>query len=173
MGTCSHDVRPAQNSEGVLMNFDQAFEKLIAHEGGFVDDRRDPGGATKYGISKRSYPDEDIPAMTLDRAKQIYRRDYWLPTGCDSVPDALKLQLFDMAVNSGVKQAIKTMQQAACVPADGVIGPQTLAAIQTMAPARFVARFNGVRLAFMAGLTQWPAFSRGWALRIADNLLEA
>ena len=156
-----------------MMNFDQAFEKLIAHEGGFVDDRRDPGGATKYGISKRSYPNEDIHGMTLERAKLLYHRDYWLPSGCESVPDALKLQLFDMAVNSGVKAAIKAMQQAACVPADGVIGPQTLTAIKAMQPARFVARFNGVRLAFMAGLTQWPAFSRGWALRIADNLLEA
>jgi lysozyme family protein len=156
-----------------MMNFEQAFEKLLSHEGGYVNDRRDPGGETRYGISKRSYPNEDIAGMTLERAKLIYHRDYWLPSGCEVVPDALKLQLFDMSVNSGVKAAIKAMQQAACVPADGVIGPQTLTAIRAMQPARFVARFNGVRLAFMAGMAQWPAFSRGWALRIADNLLEA
>ena len=58
------------------MTFDQAFQKLIGHEGGFVDHPSDPGGATKYGISKRSYPGEDIPGLTLDRAKTIYRRDF-------------------------------------------------------------------------------------------------
>lgn len=155
------------------MNFDQAFEKLISREGGYVNDRRDPGGETRYGISKRSYPGEDIAEMTLERAKLLYKRDYWGPAGCDAVPDALKLQLFDMAINSGVKQSIKTLQRAAYADVDGILGPQTLMAVQSMPAPRLIARFNGVRLAFMAGLAQWPAFSRGWALRIADNLLEA
>jgi lysozyme family protein len=155
------------------MNFDEAFEKLIGHEGGYVDNRLDPGGETKFGISKRSYPGEDIPNLTLERAKEIYARDYWGPAGCDAVPDAAKLQLFDMAVNSGPKTAVQTLQRAIGATPDGVLGPLTLQALQSMPPARFVARFNGARLAYMAELPTWPAFSRGWARRIAKNLMEA
>ena len=155
------------------MNFDQAFEKLLGHEGGFVDHRADPGGATKYGITQRSYPGEDIRNLTKERAKEIYLRDFWGPAGCDSVPEAVKLQLFDMAVNSGVRGAIKTLQKAVGETQDGILGPLTLQAVQSMPPARFVARFNGARLAFMAELPHWVSFGRGWARRIAENLMEA
>ena len=154
------------------MNFDEAFEKLIGHEGGYVNNPADPGGETNYGISRRSYPGEDIKGMTLARAKTIYARDFWGPAGCDALFDAAKFQVFDMAVNSGVTAAIKTVQRAVAATPDGKLGPLTLQAIQSMPPARFVARFNGQRLAYMAGLSHWPAFSRGWALRIADNLME-
>lgn len=155
------------------MNFEQAFEKLIGHEGGYVNDRRDKGGETKFGISKRSYPGEDIAGMTLERAREIYARDYWGPAGCDGLPDGAKLQVFDMAVNSGVKTAIRTVQRAIGETADGVLGPRTLMAIQSMPAPRFIARFNGARLAYMAALNDWPAFGRGWANRIAMNLMEA
>lgn len=155
------------------MNFETAFAKLMQHEGGFVDHPSDPGGATNYGISQRSYPGEDIRGMTTERAAHIYRRDFWGPAGCDAVPPEVKFDLFDMAVNSGISRAVKTLQQAAGVTADGVLGPQTLQAVQSMPATRLMARFNGRRLAFMAGLSNWPAFSRGWALRIADNLMEA
>lgn len=155
------------------MNFDQSFERLIGHEGGIVDHPDDPGGLTKYGISQRSYPGEDIRGMTLARAKAIYLRDYWGPAGCDALPEAAKFQAFDMAVNSGITAAVKAIQRAVGAAPDGVLGPLTLQAIQSMPAPRFVARFNGQRLAFMAGLANWPTFSRGWALRIADNLMEA
>jgi lysozyme family protein len=157
------------------MDFDTAFQRLIGHEGGYVNDPRDPGGETKFGISQRSYPGEDIPGLTLERAKAIYRRDFWGPAGCDAVPDGIKFDLFDMAVNSGVKPAVRTLQRAAGLAersVDGVLGPQTLRAVQAMPPAWLTARFNGARLAFMADLTNWPAFSRGWAKRIAANLME-
>jgi len=155
------------------MNFDQAFETLIGHEGGYVNDPRDPGGETKYGISKRAYPGEDIAGMTLERARELYRRDYWGPAGCDAVPDVVKFDLFDMAVNSGVKTAIRTLQRAVGTDDDGVLGPVTLQAIQSMHASRLVARFNGHRLQFMSSLATWPAFGRGWANRIAKNLMEA
>lgn len=154
------------------MNFDDAFDKLIAHEGGYVNDRRDLGGETKFGISKVAYPMEDIANLTLERARTIYRVDYWGAAGCDGVPDCAKLQLFDMAVNSGVHTAIRTVQRAVGTAPDGVMGPNTLQAVQSMAPARFVARFNGQRLAFLSDLSTWPAFGRGWARRVADNLME-
>ena len=155
------------------MNFDAAFEKLIGHEGGYVNHPEDPGGATKFGISQRSYPGENIRDMTLDRAKEIYQRDFWGPVGCDVAPDAIRFDLFDMAVNSGVRAATKMLQRVVGATEDGIIGPLTLQAIQSMPGPRLVARFNGHRLEFMAGLSTWPAFGRGWARRIASNLKDA
>ena len=155
------------------MNFEQAFERLIGHEGGYVNNPADPGGETNFGISKRSYPMENIRGMTLARAKALYLRDYWGPAGCDAVPDGLKFDLFDMAVNSGVTTAIRTLQNSVGAAADGIIGPRTLQAINSMPAPRLVARFNGWRLAFMANTPQWDTFGRGWARRIAANLKEA
>ena len=155
------------------MNFDLAFEWLVGHEGGYVDHPSDPGGRTKYGISQRSYPGEYIEGMTLERAKAIYLRDYWGPAGCDAVPDGIKFDLFDMAVNSGVKTAIRTLQRTVGVGDDGILGPITLQAVASMPALRFVARFNGHRLQFMTSLLTWQAYSKGWVNRIAKNLIEA
>lgn len=163
------------------MNFDQAFEMLRGHEGGFTKRRDDPGNftpsgelkGTKFGISARSYPGEDIENLTLERAKAIYLRDFWGPAGCDAVPDGIKFDLFDMAVNSGVGTAVKTLQKAAGAPPDGVLGPMTLQAINSLPAPRLIARFNGERLDFMTTLPTWVAFGKGWARRIAANLRQA
>jgi lysozyme family protein len=88
------------------------------------------------------------------------------------VPDAIKYDLFDMAVHSGVITAIKTLQRTVGVNDDGNLGPITLQAVTSMPALRFVARFNGARLQFMSALPTWPSFGRGWANRIAKNLLE-
>lgn len=161
---------------GVEMNFDQAFEKLIGHEGGYVSAQQaklnsDPGGETKYGISKRSYPDEDIANLTLERAKQIYQQDYWTPAGCDLLPDGVRFDVFDMAVNSGVRASVKMLQQCVGVNTDGIIGPKTLQAVRNMPPTQLSARLNGARLVFMTTLPNWLPNSRGWARRIASNLM--
>ena len=153
------------------MTFDQAFERLIGHEGDYVFHPKDPGGETKYGISKRSYPNEDIKNLTLERAKEIAFQDYWLAAGCPAVPEAVRFDLFDMAYNSGVDRAIKTLQEAAGSEPDGVFGQYTLIAINQMGPETVSKRFTGHRLRFMASLKTWPAFGRGWARRIADNLI--
>ncbi len=153
------------------MNFDEAFERLLGHEGGYVNDPRDPGGETKFGISKRSYPGEDIKNLTLGRAKQIYARDFWGPAGCDTVPDGIRFDLFDMAVNSGVKAAVRTLQRTVGETPDGVLGPLTLQALGNLDATRVAIRFNAQRLVFMASLPTWPAFGRGWANRIASNLM--
>ncbi|QOR55199.1 MAG: hypothetical protein SHS37scaffold296_16 [Burkholderiales phage 68_11] len=155
------------------MNFDQAFERVLGHEGGYVNDPRDPGGETKFGISRLAYPGEDIAGMTIERAREIYRRDYWGPAGCDAVPDGAKLPLFDAAVNSGVKTAIKLLQRAAGVSPDGILGPLTLQALQSMPAPRLVARLAGQRLALLVSLPTWSTYSRGWTLRVVDQLLEA
>lgn len=152
------------------MNFDQAFERLIGHEGGYVADSRDPGGETKFGISKRAYPHLDIKALTLHDAKDIYRRDFWQRVRGDELPREFAFQALDAAVNHGIGNAVRWMQRAAGVADDGVIGPVTLAAVQRAQPADLVLRFNAERLRFYAKLTTFDAFGRGWVNRVAGNL---
>lgn len=154
------------------MIFDEAFIRLLGHEGGYVNSPKDPGGETNWGISKRSYPQIDIASLSESDAKAIYRRDFWDKVRADELPSAARFDVFDAAVNSGVAQSIKWLQRSLGVAVDGVIGPQTLAASRTMAGSMIKARFNGHRLMFMASLKTWPAFSGGWARRIAANLLE-
>ena len=153
------------------MTFDQVFDKLISHEGGYVNDPHDPGGETKFGISKRSYPALDIASLTLVDAKAIYKRDFWDRAQCDKMHPDLAFDLFDGAVNSGIGQAIRWLQRAVGVADDGVVGPLTLASINRENDTSAVqARFNGHRLAFMTNLSTWQAFGKGWARRIAVNL---
>ena len=155
------------------MKFDDAFKRLIGHEGGLSDDPNDPGGLTKYGISQRSYPNVDIKALTLDDAKAIYKRDYWNAVQMEHLPEGIRFDLFDMAVNSGVSQAVKMLQRAVGAGEDGKLGPVTIAAVRDLSDAQVVARFNGARLMFMTNLMTWQHFGKGWARRIAANLLEA
>lgn len=88
-----------------MAEFDKAFDIVIGEEGGYVNDPNDPGGETKFGISKRSYPDVDIPNLSVDAAKAIYLRDYWYRLHLDSEPWAIALLLFDTAVNQGASYA--------------------------------------------------------------------
>jgi lysozyme family protein len=156
-----------------MMDFESAFNRLIGVEGSYVNDPADPGGETKYGISKATYPQEDIPNLTLDHAKALYLRDFWGPAGCDAVPDGLKYTLFDMAVNSGVRTAVRNLQQAVGEKEDGVLGPHTLQAVQAMGPSRVMARFQGYRLYMMTDLKTWPSYGKGWAKRVARDLMGA
>lgn len=152
------------------MTFDKAFELLIGHEGGYVNHPADPGGETKYGVSKRAYPTEDIKNLTLDRAKLIYARDYWEAAGCNEWPEAIRFDVFDVAVNSGVGTAIKMVQRACFAEVDGKLGPKTRLAVKAMNPLVLLARINGARLEYMTDLPTWSTFGRGWAKRIAANL---
>jgi len=155
------------------MTFDECFAKLIGHEGGYTAGKNDPGGETKYGISKRSYPHLDIADLNLDDAKAIYKRDFWDRAQCDRLHPDLAFQVFDGAVNSGIGNSIRWLQEASGVAVDGVVGPLTLRKVGDMEPSIIIARYNGVRLKFMASLSTWDVFGRGWARRIAANLMEA
>ena len=155
-----------------IARFDAAFKALIDHEGGYVNHPKDPGGETKFGITKRSYPHLNIRDLTLDDARAIYRRDFWDRLQCDALPLAARFQVFDAAVNSGPGNAARWLQAAAGVAQDGLIGPATRQAVDAMHPAALVARFNAARLLFMTSLSTWPTFSRGWARRIAAILQE-
>lgn len=155
-----------------MMDFDTAFTRLLGHEGGYVNHKADPGGETNWGISKRSYPTLNIATLTEWDARQIYKRDFWDKLKADELPEAVRYAVFDGAVNSGIGQSSMWLQRAVGVADDGVIGPKTLAACRSLAGSMVKARYCGHRLAFMAGLSTWPAFSRGWAKRIAANLIE-
>lgn len=112
--------------------FERAFALVVGIEAGYVNDPNDPGGETKYGISKRSYPHLDIASLTLDDAKGIFAADYWRECSCDQMPWPLCLFVFDMAVNQGQPVAKVMLQRTLGVTADGVIGPVTLAAAGRM-----------------------------------------
>lgn len=94
------------------MSFDRAWEFTKRWEGGYVHDKDDSGGETKYGISKKAYPNLDIKRLTEEQAKELYRHDYWNSAGCDSLPGSLGVALFDSAVNCGVTRALSWLDKA-------------------------------------------------------------
>ena len=150
--------------------FDYFIERVLVHEGGYVNDPRDPGQETRWGISKRAYPHLDIRNLTRAQAIDIYRRDFWQRVRGDELPREFAFQALDAAVNHGIGNAVRWMQRAAGVADDGVIGPVTLAAVQRAQPADLVLRFNAERLRFYAKLTTFGTFGRGWVNRVAGNL---
>ena len=153
--------------------FDLLVERVLSHEGGYVNDPRDPGQETRWGISKRAYPHLDIRNLTRAQAVDIYRRDFWQRVRGDELPREFAFQALDAAVNHGIGNAVRWMQRAAGVADDGVIGPVTLAAVQRAQPADLVLRFNAERLRFYAKLTTFATFGRGWVNRVAGNLEHA
>lgn len=150
--------------------FPALIERVLSHEGGYVNDPRDPGGETKFGIAKRSYPAVDIRNLTREGAMAIYERDFWARVQGDRLPRAFAFQALDAAVNHGIGNAVRWMQRAAGVADDGVIGPMTLAAVARTEPADLVLAFNAERLEFYAKLQTFDTFGRGWTRRVAGNL---
>lgn len=137
------------------------IEGIIEREGGYVDHPKDPGGRTKYGISQRSYPGEDIQGMSIARASAIYRRDFIEKYGIDQLDDYRTAELvLDWLVHSGTL-AIRTLQRRLDVGVDGVVGPQTIARLKQVEP-RQILRW---RLEFLIGLTGHP-FIKGWVNRL-------
>lgn len=120
-------------------------DKIVAREGGYVNDPDDPGGATKYGVTlatlrrlrldltgDRRINRADVRAMTRERARDIYIRDYFLRPQIDKLPETLQASVFDMTVNAGAN-GVKILQRLLRdmghrVAIDGAIGPQTLRA---------------------------------------------
>lgn len=150
------------------IDFDTAFARLMSAEGGYSNDPNDPGGETKYGISKRSYPHINIKDLTLDGAKAIYRADFWDVLGAAN--SAIKFQAFDFAVNSGIQTAIRKLQAAIGVADDGHWGPLSAERLASMDLNDVLMRFAAERLLFMTNLSKWDNHGRGWARRIANNL---
>lgn len=167
-----------------MITFEEAFARLIGHEGGYSDDPADNGNwtggkrgagllkGTKYGIAANTYGHLDIKNLTLDQAKAIYREDFWDVIGGSAHP-AIKFQLFDAAVNHGRGNAVRLLQRAVRVADDGIWGPVSQAALYAMPHNDVLLRFLGHRLKLWASLKSFDQFGRGWTRRGAENLLLA
>lgn len=145
--------------------FDEAFEFLMIEEGGYVNDPKDCGGETKYGICKRSYPELDIPSLTKEKAKDIYKKDYWDACKCEDLPRPFDILVFDTAVNMGNIPAIKILQKTFSVKVDGIIGPETLKAAQSKRKGTKT-RFMLYRLLEYTEKCNWENYKRGWFNRL-------
>jgi lysozyme family protein len=157
--------------------FGRALPRVLAHEGGYVNDPADPGGATNKGVTYRVYdayrarkglPTQDVRNISPAEVADIYRLQYWNAVHGDELPPGLDYVLFDGAVNSGPSQSIKWLQRAlGNVVVDGQIGQATLAAVMAHGrPADLVDAVCDRRLAFLRALKTWPRFGKGWSARV-------
>jgi lysozyme family protein len=154
--------------------FNKVFDRVISHEGGYVNNPADPGGETKFGISKRSYPNVDIANLSLEQAREIYRLDFWEEIDGDNLSFPLAYQLFDFAVNSGISTAIRYLQRSLGVADDGHWGPHSRTAMDEFIHLRgqndLLMYLIAERQLFQTRLKAWKDFGRGWAVRNALNL---
>ncbi|MBB4041397.1 lysozyme family protein [Microvirga flocculans] len=154
--------------------FEQAVAIVLLHEGGFVQHPRDPGGATKFGITRetlsrargRPVSSEDVRDLTRVEAADIYRRLYWEAVRADELPPGLDLAVFDLAVHSGASRAASMLQAQLAVETDGIIGPVTLAAASAADAPAAIRALTRSRLDFLARLPTSPIFGRGWRRRV-------
>ena len=110
------------------MKFNTACAFVLKWEGQISESPSDPGGLTKFGISSRQFPEVRKLEFSEADAIAIYKEKYWTACKCEELPEALAFMLFDAAVNQGQTQAIRMLQRTINVPADGVMGPETIAA---------------------------------------------
>ena len=150
------------------MEFDEAVIFILENEGGYVKDPDDSGGETKFGISKRSYPNLNIKDLTKEQAKTIYWLDYWLKINGDNLPDHIRLSVFDFAVNAGVVTAVKMLQRLAGVKQDGKVGPVTCEAAKKIS----VTGYANARIRYYNNLVKKrpkdKRFISGWRKRTFD-----
>lgn len=155
-----------------MSSFDDAFAALIGNEGGFVDDPRDPGGATRWGVTQRvarahGYTG-DMRTLPLETAKAIAKAVYWDPLHLDEFDPRVAFQLLDCNYNGG--QTVRWAQAASGAAVDGRMGPATIAALKVVDPHAFVLSFLSQRLLYLTNLSTWASFGKGWSRRIASNL---
>ena len=153
---------------------DKCLETIInKFEGGsqIVNHSDDPGGLTKYGISKKSYPDLDIENLSYQESVAIYRKDYAKKIKFDKlclISPKFAFSMLDFAINSGPERAIKSAQEISKVVKDGIIGPQTLAGLTRLNDGEGNLAFllNAERARFLATLSTFDTFGRGWMRRV-------
>lgn len=142
-------------------------------EGGYVNDPKDNGGETKYGISKKSYPQLDIASLSRDQATGIYHRDYWRGVSGDLLPPGVGFIVADCAVHHGQLQAIKWLQEVLKVDVDGIIGPQTIGAARSADRDDLIARLTTRRIVGMSGHADWKTYRNGWITRWVRMAMES
>lgn len=155
-------------------SFETALERVLKHEGGYVNDPRDAGGETNYGITvavARAFGYQGaMRSIPMNVVASIYRTKYWDKLGCDRYHFALAYQLFDAGVNHGLGNARRMLQRAVGALDDGIIGDETKKAIDKCGVYKTVDLFNAERIAFYTKLSKFPTFGRGWMNRMVENL---
>lgn len=165
-----------------MSSFETTFSRTIGHEGKFQANPKDRGNwtggkegvgelkGTKWGLAAMTYPNLDIANITLEQAKEIYYNDWWLKLKMERWPNVMKYQMFDAAFNHGSGRANQFLQFAARVKDDGVIGPNTIKAVNMTDQNDLVLRFLAKRLRYFTEVKTWAEFSKGWSLRVAQCL---
>jgi lysozyme family protein len=161
-------------------NFDKAFLQTLKHEGGYVNDKRDPGGMTNLGVTKRVWEEwtgkkaseADMRALTPEKVKPLYKARYWDKVKGDELPSGIDFVMYDFAVNSGPSRAIRTAQRITGTKQDGVFGPNTMARIMAYVEENdaetFVITYQDERLLFLQSLSTFQTFGKGWTRRVTE-----
>ncbi len=158
-------------------SYDEALRRVLEHEGGYSNDVGDSGGPTMYGITlhdarmywKHDATADDVRHMPLAVAKDIYRSKYWDAMRCDELPAGIDYAVFDYGVNSGISRSAKVLQKIVGAKVDGMIGPKTIAAIQSANASKAI--INAIcdeRLGFLQHLGIWRIFGKGWGRRVRE-----
>ena len=170
-----------------LETFDEIIEVVLEHEGGYVDDPDDRGGATNWGVTQAVYENfvgykcdkEEIKNMDEETAKEIYHEKFWKPSRADKLPAEVRETYFDMVVNHGQGGAVKILQQACnnkrkpdnYIDVDGGIGPNTIRAAKNLKNWELQVERSGYywNLVFKGSKytqrTSQVKFIRGWIRR--------
>jgi lysozyme family protein len=155
----------------IMADFNKAFKKVLKFEGGYVNDKSDSGGETKYGISKKAFPNLDIKNLTSKEAKEIYKKFYWDRIRGDKIKNQKIAELiFDTAVNMGVSFAIRTAQKIIGVKQDAIIGPITLGVLNKWNEEIFIKDYKLARIAKYVNIAKGNniKFLRGWIKRVLE-----
>ena len=158
-------------------NFTLALTRALVHEGGKVDDPRDPGGRTNQGVTQRVYDGyrrrknlqtRDVYLMNDQERNEIYKRQYWDVVRGDELPPGVDYLILDGAINSGPLQSVKWIQRAlGTVKVDGHLGDATLGAIMAYGDHDIlIADAADRRMAFLRALKTWKTFGKGWTRRV-------
>jgi lysozyme family protein len=161
--------------------FARSLSHVLAHEGGYVDHPDDPGGATHFGVTLatlqawrgRAVTKADVRALTKAEAGEIYKARYWDACRCDELPGPVAFIVFDAAVNHGVSRAVRILQEALGVVADGRIGPETLRAAASADTPALVQEIAARRMVLYGSLSHFRTFGLGWSRRLMGTLVGA
>jgi lysozyme family protein len=159
-------------------NFRNSLSLVLAHEGGYVNHPKDPGGATNKGITQKVYDAyrtymrlgmQSVKLIKDSEVSDIYNKNYWKPIKGDSLPCGLDYAVFDFGVNSGVSRAVKYLQRQLGLNQDGVLGLVTLSAVDVAMEKdeeQVIAQYCANRLAFLKSLSTFDTFGKGWTRRV-------
>ena len=157
-------------------NWDAAFNNVIQHEGGYVNNPNDPGGRTNLGVTQevwedwvgRTVTEEEMRGLTVEKVQPLYKEMYWDKLMCDRLPSGVDYCVFDASVNSGTFRAAKWLQSTVGAKQDGVIGNLTINLASLTNPQMTIDKFCATRLEFLKALSTWPTFGKGWERRVGE-----